>query len=306
MRKFSVIVFSLALLSISGCMDVGYKKTKSGLRYKIESTGNPAPVKPGQWLKFHVKQSVNDSVLGHSYGQAPMYMPADTVPATYDPREILHLLRKGDTAVLVMFGDSIIKKQGGLPPYMSSPKDKLIITFRVLDVFEDEAKKAADEAAVNQKVQQEQAAANESRKAEVIQEIESYLAENNLKYEKAPGGTYVVINEPGEGPKADTGTMARVIYKGTLFKTDKVFDENINSQEGLAVRVGTAGVIKGWEEALPYFGKGGKGTLYVPFWQGYGNRPIMDTPFATMVFEIEVKDVTAAAPPGARPNQPQQ
>jgi FKBP-type peptidyl-prolyl cis-trans isomerases 1 len=303
MRKFSVIICGLAILLSTGCSDVGYKKTKSGLRYKIVSTGNPPATKQGQWLKFHVKQSVNDSLMGETYGQMPMYMPVDSVPATYDPREVIPLLRKGDSAVVVMFGDSIIKRQGGLPPFMGSPKDKLIITFKVLDVLESDSAKLVDERAVSKQVQAEQMAAAETKREEVTKDIEAYLAENNIKYEKAPGGTYVVIHDPGTDPKADSGTTARVRYRGTLYKTDKVFDENKN--EGYIVRVGTGSVVRGWEEGLPYFGKGGKGVLYVPFWQGYGPRGIMNTPYATMVFEIEVADVTlpATSPQPSQPNK---
>jgi FKBP-type peptidyl-prolyl cis-trans isomerase FkpA len=63
-------------------------------------------------------------------------------------------------------------------------------------------------------------------------------------------------------------------------------------------------VVKGWEEGLPYFGKGGKGMLYVPFWQGYGATGPMNTPYATMVFDIEITDVQsmpAQPAPGAAP-----
>jgi FKBP-type peptidyl-prolyl cis-trans isomerase FkpA len=306
MKKISFILLSLALLVIAGCNDVGFKRTKSGLMYKIMSTGNPAPVKRGEWLKMHLTQSVNDSLLGGTYGQAPLYIPADSMPAAYDPREVLSLLRKGDSAVVVMFGDSIVKKQGGLPPFMKSNKDKLIFTFKVLDVFPNDSAKVADETAEQTRVQEQQMKESETKKPQVEKEIEAYLAEKKLNFQKAPGGTYVVVTEPGTEPKADTGTTASVKYRGTLFKTDKVFDQNMDgTKPPYPVRVGTATVVKGWDEGLCYFGKGGKGMLFVPFWQGYGATGPMNTPYATMVFDIEITDVQpSAAPPSPGAPQP--
>jgi FKBP-type peptidyl-prolyl cis-trans isomerase len=309
MKKFSIILSGLALLVMGGCTDVGFKKTKSGLMYKIMSEGNHPPTKRGQWLKIHVKQSVNDSLLGQTYGQMPVYITADSMPAIYDPREILPLLRKGDSAIVVMFGDSIMKKnQGGLPPYMKSHKDKLILAFKVLEVFTSDSLKIADETAETNRVNAKQMAEFEGKKGEIEKEIEGYLAEKKINYQKAPGGTYVVITDPGTDPKAAPGTTASVKYKGYLYKTDQVFDQNMDgSKPPYPVRVGAGGVVKGWEEGLPYFGKGGKGQLYVPFWQGYGATGPNNVPYATMVFDIEVTDVqTAPVPPaGAAPSQPQ-
>lgn len=301
MKRNAIILVSLALLVFAGCSDVGFKKTKSGLMYKIMSTGDAPQVKRGQWIKLHVKQTVHDSLLTQTYGQLPIYITADSMPAMYDPREILPLLHKGDSAVVVMLADTIFKKQGGLPDFIKR-KDKLILTFKVLEVFESDSLKIADETAAMNEFQAKQAVESESKKTEVVKEIEAYLAEKKLNYQKAAGGTYVVVTEPGTQPLADTGTTASVKYRGTLFKTDKVFDQNMDgTKPPYPVRVGTATVVKGWEEGLPYFGKGGKGILFVPFWQGYGATGPMNTPYATMVFDIEITDVqpaTAAPAPG--------
>ena len=59
-------------------------------------------------------------------------------------------------------------------------------------------------------------------------------------------------------------------------------------------------VIKGWDEALPYFSKGGKGKVYVPSMLAYGPQgsPPNIGPYEHLYFNIEVVDVTkAVAPP---------
>src|SRR5919108_4737025 len=151
MKKFSVILLGLALLVIAACNNVGFQKTKSGLMYKIMSANGAAPVKRGEWLKIHLRQSLNDSMMGETYGKMPIYIQSDSMPAMYDPREIIPLLKKGDSAVVVMLGDSIFKRQGGLLEGMKR-KDKLILTFKVLDVFTNDSLKMVDETAEGNRV----------------------------------------------------------------------------------------------------------------------------------------------------------
>ena len=49
-----------------------------------------------------------------------------------------NLLRKGDSAVIIQLADSIQRKsQQPLPPFIHK-KDKIILTLRVIDVFDNE------------------------------------------------------------------------------------------------------------------------------------------------------------------------
>lgn len=280
--------------------------------YKIISDKKNPVVKRGEWLKLHVKRTIHDSLLDQTYDHAPIYIQADSFPAQYDPREILHLLRKGDSAVVAVFGDTIIKKQGQLPPWWKV-KDKLILSFRVLDVFKNDSTKIADETITMDAANKKAKAESDTKKAEVIKEMEAYLNEHKLNYQKTPGGSYVVITDPGNGPLADTGKVAYVKYRGKLFKTDQEFDQNMDgSRQPYPVHVGSGtGVIQGWLEGIPYFHKGGKGFIYVPFFQGYGPQPgPLNVPYANMVFEIEVVDVADSAaqssPGRPQPSQPRQ
>ena len=91
MKNIFYVVLCGSLLTMTACNDVGFKKTKSGLMYKIMSEGNNPPSKRGDWLKIHIRQTVHDSLLGESYKQMPIYIQSDSFPAQYDPREVLPL-----------------------------------------------------------------------------------------------------------------------------------------------------------------------------------------------------------------------
>jgi FKBP-type peptidyl-prolyl cis-trans isomerase len=138
------------------------------------------------------------------------------------------------------------------------------------------------------------------------------MASNHLKGIKTKNGAYVVIDNPGdEINKADSGTVATVMYRGYLQTTGKVFDTNMDTTKGhtdpVEIRVGQRGSIQGFSECLPYFGKGGKGKFLIPAILGYGpqgNGP--DIPaFSNLIFDIEVTDVKIAPPVSASEMQQQ-
>lgn len=55
-------------------------------------------------------------------------------------------------------------------------------------------------------------------------------------------------------------------------------------------------LIPGWIEAFPQLGKGAKATLVIPSDQAYGDQPGRIPPGSTLVFDIELVDVSDKAP----------
>jgi FKBP-type peptidyl-prolyl cis-trans isomerase len=58
-------------------------------------------------------------------------------------------------------------------------------------------------------------------------------------------------------------------------------------------------MIKGFDEAMPYLRKGGKGKIYIPSLLGYGAAPPPGgpiKPYDHLIFEVEITDVQAKAP----------
>jgi FKBP-type peptidyl-prolyl cis-trans isomerase len=84
-----------------------------------------------------------------------------------------------------------------------------------------------------------------------------------------------------------------VNYTGTLID-GTVFDSS--ERQGKPVEFALNKVIAGWTEGLQKISKGGKIKLYVPPQLAYGDegRPGIP-PGATLIFEIELLDITPAA-----------
>ena len=296
MKKVTTSILGLMalMLIISGCSKGGFKKTKSGLLYKIISSGQGPVAKKGEFLKVHYTQKVRDSILSTSANGLPTYAPVDSVGPVYNPAEIFHLLRKGDSAIVIMLADSLLKKQGQLPPFIGK-KDKLTLTLKVVDIFASE-----------EVLKKDQQSLLDQKKMDEIKEIERYLAEKNIKATKTEKGTFVEIITQGDGPKVDTGKAVHVKYKGQTF-AGKIFDSNMDSAFGHAdpyvLVIGKRGAIEGWDDGLRLFNKGGKGRLYIPSILAYGPNPPQGAPFKAfenLMFDVEVLDVTVPEAPQQR------
>ncbi|MEO8584438.1 MAG: FKBP-type peptidyl-prolyl cis-trans isomerase [Flavitalea sp.] len=302
MKKTTTIILSLAVLfALGGCSKGGFKKTKSGILYKIISDGKAPIAKKGEFLKVNYTQKVRDSILSSSYNGVPTYAPVDSVGPVYNPAEVFSMLRKGDSAIVVMLADSLMKRSGGrLPPFIHQ-KDKLTLTLKVVDVFKSE-----------EELRKDQAAMMDGKKQQEIKDIEKYLNDKGIKAEKTEKGVFVQMLTKGDGPKVDTGKAVHVKYKGTTF-AGKVFDSNLDSTFGHAdpyvLVIGKHGAIEGWDDGLRLFNKGGKGILYIPSMMAYGANPPPGSPFKAfenLIFDVDVLDVTdgkelATHPPMLRP-----
>jgi FKBP-type peptidyl-prolyl cis-trans isomerase FkpA len=290
-KTTSVLLMLLAIVVVAACSKGGaFKRTKSGLMYKIISSGTGATAKRGEILKVNFTQTLTsgskDSLLTSSYEGLPTYAQVDSVGPVYNPAEIFDKLRKGDSAVIVMLADSLQKNQGQLPPFVKKG-DKFTLAIKVLDIFKSE-----------EDVRKDQTAQMETKKKDEIQQIQQYLTKNNIQAEKSSKGVFVQIQEKGDGPKVDSGKAVHVMYKGTTFE-GTVFDSNLDTSFGhpdpYVFVVGQRGAIEGWDDGLRLLNKGGKARMYIPSMLAYGPNAPQGAPFKAyenLIFDVEVIDVT--------------
>src|SRR6185437_1457767 len=295
----NLLWLGLALAAVS-CTNTGFKKTKSGLLYKIYSDGKGAVAKKGNFLKLNFVQKVRDSVISTTEGSLPAYVPVDSSGPIYSPIEIFPMLRQGDSAVVVMLVDTLIRKYGSsqLPPFLKK-KDKIVFGFKVLDLYasEDLLKQDRDREMAKQKDRE-------------ISEVQTYLSKNNIQAQKTDKGTFYVVQSEGSGPQVDSGKEVSVRYTGKLMPSGKIFESNMTGPGNAPLKfvVGTGRIIPGWDDALRKVKQGGKGTLYVPAYMAYDQqRGPGGKSFENLIFEIQVDSVTDApkvAPMPGRPDFP--
>jgi len=118
------------------------------------------------------------------------------------------------------------------------------------------------------------------------QEIEDYLAANNLKAESTESGLYYLITREGDGSHPTSSNSVTVHYKG-YYSDGEQFDSSYDRGEKITFPLNR--VIAGWTEGIPKLSKGGAGTLLIPSQLGYGENPgngIRNN--AVLIFDVEL------------------
>lgn len=153
---------------------------------------------------------------------------------------------------------------------------------------------------------QELAKARQARLAEVEKKRSAeYLAKAAAEpgVKKTESGLLYKELKTGDGPMPKASDKVKVHYTGTL--TDgSVFDSSV--QRGEPAEFPLNGVIKCWTEGVQMIKKGGKARLICPSDIAYGDRgaPPKIPGGATLVFEVELLDITTPAVPPASPAAP--
>ena len=120
-----------------------------------------------------------------------------------------------------------------------------------------------------------------------------------------PGGSVAELQRidavVGTGTEATPGTLVSVHYTGWLYdekapqQRGKKFDSSVDRGEPFSFKLGAGQVIRGWDEGVAGMKVGGKRTLLIPAWLGYGSSGAggVIPPNASLVFEVELLDVNA-------------
>ncbi len=130
-------------------------------------------------------------------------------------------------------------------------------------------------------------AVNPDQLADDIVLIENYLTENGLTAQRTESGLHYIIEEEGTGTEFPTSTSDVIIYYKGYLMDGSTFDQTTN---GSPATFNLQAVVAGWGEGVPYFKKGGKGTLLIPSGLAYGTTGsgTAIAPNTPILFDIEL------------------
>lgn len=192
--------------------------------------------------------------------------------------EALMACREGDSVTFYLQAKDIF--QGGMPPYLKSAEDSILLSLKVVAVQTEEEMKTA------------QAAKDKNQLDLEIKNIENHLNQLGLLGTKTASGLYYVIQKNGEGRQANPGDFVTVHYKG-MFLDNQVFDESITQNDPFVFQLGQKQVIMGWDEGIALLKEGSKALLFIPSALAYGDRGAggIIAPNTTLKFEVELLKV---------------
>jgi len=122
------------------------------------------------------------------------------------------------------------------------------------------------------------------------QKIVAHIAENPplQNATKTPSGLYYHISDSGSADHPGITQTVVVYYTGTLL--DGTPFDGVNPPDA-PLSLPLAYTILGWQEGIPFLGRGGRGTLLIPSELGYGDRRTGSIPANSVLkFEVELVD----------------
>lgn len=327
MRHLSIlglVVLSAAVLIFS-CSSGAYQKTKSGLIYRIEKKGNGPKINYGNYVKFHLKAFLKDSLALNSYNNMPGFAKVDSLGGK-DITEVFPKLHVGDSVLIIQTIDSYLRLMGKkkidkktIDSVFPGMKKGDKITYHVVILekydnmisFQEAYQKELEAMRVKELKELEAMRVKELKEMELqkpkeIAEIERYLNEKKISAVKTELGTFVEIINPGQSPLPDSGKIVAVWYTGMTFDGKK-FDSNVDKTSRLnsvfTFVIGQMGTIPGFEDGVKRIGKGGKARIYIPSTLAYGKQgsPPAIKPYENLIFEVEIVDITNASKPQPMP-----
>jgi cyclophilin family peptidyl-prolyl cis-trans isomerase len=111
------------------------------------------------------------------------------------------------------------------------------------------------------------------------------------KIKQTPSGLVYVIQNYGDTAKVQKGNIISLHYTGKLFNDEK-FDSSLDRNQSFDTKYKEQGIISGFEEGLSLVGKGGKITLFIPYYLGYGEKSVSIIPsYSDLIFDLEILDI---------------
>ncbi len=277
MKKFFRGVV-LILIFVAGCKP-GFQETTTGLSYMfVQENKDGTKAKPGDILNLRMTYHTDkDCLLFDSRMISDTFRLILKKPQYKgDINEALAMLGTGDSAQFKLNAEKFYVNtlKQSMPGYMTK-ESQVVFDVRLLKITPlKEYEKELTEA---KKLKTEHEA----------QEIKDYINQHKLKGEFLSSGTFFSEQVKGKGAQANYEDELLINYSG-YFLDGRPVDSNVGKKP-LQCKVGSNGLIDGWNEALQRMNEGGKVTVVLPSSTAYGEEgygPV--PPFTPLVFDIEL------------------
>jgi FKBP-type peptidyl-prolyl cis-trans isomerase len=275
--KLVTLVMMIAITASCTSKYPGFKKSDSGLYYKVYKVGKDT-VKPKvrDWIsmeyKLVVKSKGKDSTFIDSRKSQQGALRMQLPPSDYkgDIYEGMRMLAAGDSGEFIVNADSLFKKtfrQTIRPKYIDTNS---VAKFSIHMI-------TIDSPQALQKKEKET--------------LDKFIADNKITIAPQPSGLYYIEQVEGKGIKIDSG--CQVIYN---VKISMVSGKQVFGQDSMKFVYGKRPDMTGFLEGIKLMKKGGKARLILPSQLAFGEHGYREIPpYTSIIYDVQVVDVKSKA-----------
>ena len=275
--KLVALVMMVALAASCTSKYPGFKKSDSGLYYKLYKVGKDT-VKPKvkDWIsmeyKLVVKSKGKDSVFIDSkksqQGALRMQLPASDYKG--DIYEGMRMLSAGDSGSFVVNADSLFKKtfrQPSRPKYIDT-NSVAIFSIHMISIDSPEALMKKEK-----------------------ETLAKFVADNKITVAPQASGLYYVEQVAGKGIAIDSGCQVVYNVKISMLNGKQVF-----GQDTMKFVYGKRPDMSGFLEGIKLMKKGSQARLILPSQLAFGERGYREIPpYTSIIYDVKVLDVKSKA-----------
>lgn len=281
-----LILFLVGFAACSTSEYKGFKKTHSGIYYKIHTKDNEDTVKValGKVITMDMKYSTVDSVIYDNKAiNQTIRFPLQTPEYEGDIYEALALLVKGDSATFIIDAASFFTQTAKQPspPTFLKEGDKLYFDVLIKDVQTEED------------IQAENNARLDSLKAIEPGLIAQYIADHQITAIPDSNGIYYIEKEAGKGKQAAKEMWVDVHYSVSMLNGAVLFNSRDRGADPMQFQVGNRFENDGFQLVVQKMKKGGKAEALIPSLLAFGAQGAGDVvpPYTPLYYNIELVDV---------------
>jgi len=275
--KLVALVMMVAIAASCTSKYPGFKKTDTGLYYKLYKVGKDT-VKPKvkDWISMEYRLRVvskgKDSTFidSRKSQQGPLRMQLPLSDYKGDIYEGMKMMSAGDSGEFIVNADSLFRKtfrQGARPKYIDT-NSMARFSIHMISV------ESSDAMQKNEKMT-----------------LTKFLADNKITTAPQPSGLYYIEQTEGKGIKIDSGCQVVYNVKITMLNGKQVF-----SQDSMKFVYGKRPDMSGFLEGVKLMKKGGKARLILPSQIAFGERGYREIPpYTTIIYDVQILDVKSKA-----------
>jgi len=306
-HTFTAILFIHLLV---GCDQCFFKKTNTGLAYKIVKKGEGIKPKNGELLLLDMLYQTKDKkvLFDSNENDVPVVVPYNdsTFHADGGIYEAISMLEKGDHITFKLPAKMLLGHAfSNLASTHNLQENTLLYAHMHLRDIQSE-----DE--FKQNLIQQHKAMIEKQKEEALKQLpkdieilDQYLTENHIHASSTSSGLRYVIDKTGNGSNPKAGNTVKVNYVGKTLE-GHVFDTSIaevahkndiydsrRTYEPIEFKIGEDGMIPGFEEGIKLLKKHAKAHLFIPSVLAYGPLQMgkLIPAHSNLIFEVELVDI---------------